>query len=137
MRDYSFVLNNINSTKKIYIAYSGGLDSSVLLDIFYKLSIKNSLLVEAIHVNHNINKESIVWEDHCKAVCNSINIPIKTISTKIVAEGGGIESAARNKRYEIFTNILEDSEQILTAHHQDDTAETILLRIFRGTGIDG
>lgn len=137
MKDYSFVLNNINPTEKIYIAYSGGLDSSVLLDIFYKLSIKNSLLVEAIHVNHNINKESIVWEDHCKAVCNSINIPIRTISTKIVAEGGGIESAARNKRYEIFTNILEDSEQILTAHHQDDTAETILLRLFRGTGIDG
>jgi tRNA(Ile)-lysidine synthase len=137
MRDYSFVLNNINPTEKIYIAYSGGLDSSVLLDIFYKLSIKNSLLVEAIHVNHNINKESTNWENHCKAVCNSINIPIKIISTQIVAEGGGIESAARNKRYEIFTNILQDSEQILTAHHQDDTAETILLRLFRGTGIDG
>ena len=137
MRDYSFVLNNINPTEKIYIAYSGGLDSSVLLDIFYKLSIKNSLLVEAIHVNHNINKESTNWENHCKAVCNSINIPIKIISTQIVAEGGGIESAARNKRYEIFTNILQNSEQILTAHHQDDTAETILLRLFRGTGIDG
>ena len=137
MRDYSFVLNNINPTEKIYIAYSGGLDSSVLLDIFYKLSIKNSLLIEAIHVNHNINKESEIWEDHCKAVCNSINIPLKIISTQILAKGGGIESAARNKRYEIFTNILEDSEQILTAHHQDDTAETILLRLFRGTGIDG
>ena len=137
MRDYSFVLNNINPTEKIYIAYSGGLDSSVLLDIFYKLSIKNSLLIEAIHVNHNINKESEIWEDHCKAACNSINIPLKIISTQILAKGGGIESAARNKRYEIFTNILEDSEQILTAHHQDDTAETILLRLFRGTGIDG
>lgn len=137
MRDYSFVLNKINPTEKIYIAYSGGLDSSVLLDIFYKLSIKNSLLIEAIHVNHNINKESEIWEDHCKAVCNSINIPLKIISTQILAKGGGIESAARNKRYEIFTNILEDSEQILTAHHQDDTAETILLRLFRGTGIDG
>jgi tRNA(Ile)-lysidine synthase len=137
MRDYSFVLKNINPTEKIYIAYSGGLDSSVLLDIFYKLSKKNSLLVEAIHVNHNINKESEIWEDHCKAVCNSINIPIKIISTQIVAGGGGIESAARNKRYEIFKNILEDSEQILTAHHQDDTAETLLLRLFRGTGIDG
>lgn len=137
MRDYSFVLNKINPTEKIYIAYSGGLDSSVLLDIFYKLSIKNSLLIEAIHVNHNINKESKIWEDHCKAVCNSINIPLKIISTKILTKGGGIESAARNKRYEIFTNILEDSEQILTAHHQDDTAETILLRLFRGTGIDG
>jgi tRNA(Ile)-lysidine synthase len=137
MRDYSFVLKNINPTEKIYIAYSGGLDSSVLLDIFYKLSKKNSLLVEAIHVNHNINKESEIWEDHCKAVCNSINIPIKIISTRIVAGGGGIESAARNKRYEIFKNTLEDSEQILTAHHQDDTAETLLLRLFRGTGIDG
>ena len=67
MRDYSFVLNKINPTEKIYIAYSGGLDSSVLLDIFYKLSIKNSLLIEAIHVNHNINKESKIWEDHCMA----------------------------------------------------------------------
>ena len=137
MRDYSFVLNNINTTKKIYIAYSGGLDSSVLLDIIYKLSIKNSLSVEAIHINHNINKESEIWEDHCKAVCNSINVPLKIISTQIFAKGGGIESAARNKRYEIFANILENSEQILTAHHQDDAAETILLRLFRGTGIDG
>ena len=56
---------------------------------------------------------------------------------QIISDGGGIESASRKVRYKIFENLLESGDQILLAHHSDDVAETIFMRLLRGTGIDG
>jgi tRNA(Ile)-lysidine synthase len=137
MQDISSLLNKINLKKKVFIAYSGGVDSTVLLHAFHELSKDNEISLEAIHVNHNLNEQSKSWEDHCKNFCNKKAIKLHIASVEITSKGSGLESAARNERYKIFQNIISNEGQVLTAHHQDDVAETILLRLFRGTGIDG
>lgn len=137
MKDAQPLLDKINLNKKVFIAYSGGIDSSVLLHTFYELSKNNEIDLEAIHINHNLNDQSKLWENHCRNFCKKTGIKLHVSSTEIIKSGGGLESAARGERYKIFENIIDNEEQILTAHHQDDVAETILLRLFRGTGIDG
>jgi tRNA(Ile)-lysidine synthase len=137
MQDISLLLSKVNLNKKVFIAYSGGVDSTVLLQAFYELSKVNKINLEAIHVNHNLNTQSKLWEAHCKNFCNKRAIKLHTASVKITKKGSGMESAARNERYQIFQNIISNEGQVLTAHHQDDVAETILFRLFRGTGIDG
>jgi len=92
---------------------------------------------QAIHINHNLSNQSGKWAEHCKNICMNLDIDLLTESIEIRSEGGGIESAARQLRYKIFRNILKKGEQIALAHHSDDVAETILLRMLRGTGIDG
>lgn len=78
-----------------------------------------------------------MWENHCKQVCAKLKINLITESIKVVSEGGGIESASRRARYKIFENVLEDNDQMLLAHHSDDVAETIFMRMLRGTGVEG
>jgi len=131
------IIKNVNLENKIYVAYSGGPDSTALLHLLAKMNIDHQLEVRAIHVNHNLSKESKAWEDHCKKTCSILNIDLITESVQIVSDGGGIESASRKARYEIFKNLLEVNDQILLAHHSDDVAETVFMRLLRGTGVDG
>ncbi len=127
----------IDLQNKIFIAYSGGPDSTALIHIFADLMNSNKLDVEAIHVNHNLSKESKKWEKHCNQVCSALGINLITKSVKVNSNGGGLESDARNKRYKVFENILSKDSQLLMGHHLDDVSETIVLRLLRGTGADG
>lgn len=131
------LIKHIDLNKKIYIAYSGGADSTALLYLFSNLRQSHSIDLEAIHVNHNLSPDNNIWESHCKNVCNKLNIVLHTEFVHVRVDGDGLESAARKVRYEAFSNILNTGEQILFGHHANDVAETILLRMFRGTGLDG
>ena len=73
------------------------------------------------------------WKLYCKE--REINLQCETV--KVESNRSGLESAARNRRYKIFKEILKPGDQLLLAHHADDVAETILFRLFRGTGLDG
>ena len=123
--------------KKIFIGYSGGPDSSALLYFLSKICSEYNLDLSAIHINHNISKNSNDWEVHCKETCKDLNINFINESTNIIPSGGGTEASARNERYRIFEKYLDHNDQLLTAHHSDDVTETIFLRLLRGTGIDG
>ena len=129
--------NHLILSNKIYIAFSGGSDSTALLLLISDLRDKYELDLEAIHINHNISDDSEKWEEHCRLVCKSLNIPITVRSVEVITSGDGLESAARKIRYREFENILGENDQLLMAHHADDVAETFLLRLFRGTGSDG
>ncbi len=139
MFDSKAFFDLVDPNKNIIVAFSGGGDSSALLHFCYDLNQKGLLQgnLSAIHINHSLNKESDHWEDHCKIFCEERNIPLQSHGINIDVKKSGLESAARNARYKIFKDALQSNDQLLMAHHADDVAETILFRLFRGTGLDG
>ena len=126
-----------HNIKKICVSLSGGVDSIVLLHALNKILDKD-FSIRAIHINHNLYEGSQSWADFCQKICDQIQIQINIYSVKINnSEGFGIEAAARNARYHKLQKSIQEGEWLMTAHHQDDQLETILLRMARGTGIEG
>tara|TARA_B100000780_G_scaffold243002_1_gene186059 strand:- start:16 stop:1011 length:996 start_codon:yes stop_codon:yes gene_type:complete len=136
--DLNTISNYIDKNKAVYVAFSGGIDSVALL---YACSLlkKDGRLNElrAIHVNHNLSINAKLWEEHCINICKKLDIELIIHNIFIETHKDGLESAARKGRYDVFNKIVKHNEQLLLGHHADDVAETLLFRLFRGTGIDG
>ena len=124
------------STNKFLIAYSGGLDSSVLLHCFFTLSESLSIQIRSIHINHGLSDDADIHEEHCKK--NSEKYGVKHISEKIIINSkSNIEEQCRIERYKKIADHCKDVEIIITAHHQEDQIETFFLRLIRGSGVRG
>ena len=124
----------LKNFKKLGIAFSGGLDSSVLL----KLITENNESIDqltVLHINHNINKQSDSWELFCKERASELGIDF--ISWKLESSDKISEELLRDKRHEAFKEWADEKDLILTGHHLDDQIETVIFRIFRGTGLRG
>jgi tRNA(Ile)-lysidine synthase len=121
----------------IHAGFSGGLDSHVLLHLLS--SIKDQIPpVRAIHIHHGLLAEADTWVSHCSEVCAALNIPLDVFHVDAQPKKGeGPEAGARQARYEAIANHMGQGESLLTAHHQDDQAETLLLQLFRGAGTAG
>ncbi len=120
------------------VAYSGGLDSTVLLRALALLRGELPQKVSALHINHRLSANSDVWQAHCEATCDSLDIPLITEEVQVATNAGeGIEAAARLARYSVFERYLREGDCLLQAHHLDDQAETLLLRVLRGSGPRG
>ena len=134
----TIISNEINSldSRKFLLAFSGGVDSIVLLDLLTNL-VKESDQLRVIHINHNLNEYSDDWAQFSSEVCVKYDLPLINASVKPKRQGKGLEADARALRYQSFREIIQDNEYLLTGHHQDDQMETLLYRIFRGTGIGG
>ena len=123
--------------KTICVSLSGGVDSIVLLHALNTVLDKD-FSIRAIHINHNLYEGSQSWADFCQKTCDQIQIQIDIHSVKVnTTEGFGIEAAARKARYHKLQESIQEGEWLMTAHHQDDQLETILLRMARGTGVEG
>ena len=133
----SLIREHTNLNKGILIGYSGGPDSTALVHLLSSLKAYQELDVKAIHINHNLSKHSAMWENHCIETCSKLNINLIIESIKIKVDGGGLESASRKARYRVFEKILNAGDQLLLGHHGDDVAETLFMRLLRGTGPDG
>ncbi len=118
-----------------WVALSGGLDSCVLLHSLATLNLPVKL--HALHINHQISPNANSWQQHCADLCAQLNIPFTAVSVDVKNTGRGIEDAAREARYAVFTLHLTQNDYLLTAHHADDQTETMLLRLMRGTGPRG
>ena len=124
----------------LLVAYSGGLDSTVLLHLL--VEAKKTFLFElhAMHVHHGLSKNADLWADFCQSQCASLKVPIQIVHVTIdLKAGNGIEAAARALRYNaLFEARFGDIKPlIVTAHHQDDQAETFILQLLRGAGVKG
>lgn len=118
-----------------WIALSGGLDSCVLLHSLVALNLPVTL--HALHINHQISPNANTWQAHCADMCARLNIAFTAVKVDVKNSGRGIEDAAREARYAVFEQHIKSGDYLLTAHHADDQAETLLLRLMRGTGPRG
>ncbi|MFS2200468.1 tRNA lysidine(34) synthetase TilS, partial [Pseudomonas sp. Pseusp3] len=120
-----------------HIAYSGGLDSTVLLHLLAHLAKTESLpALSAIHVHHGLQAVADAWPEHCRSVCAALGVPLQIVRVQ-VQPGASLERAARDARYHAFSEVIRPGEVLLTAQHRDDQAETLLFRLLRGAGVRG
>jgi len=129
---------NVNTAagrqRQIWVAYSGGVDSHVLLDLARR-SFPN---VRAVHINHGLSALDDQWQQHCEMVCANLEIPLQSIRVTAVAKPGqSHENVARIARRNAWCTMLQANDLLLIAHHAADQAETILYRLLRGAGPKG
>jgi len=117
-----------------YVAFSGGVDSTVLLYLMMQLRSEYGFELTALHVNHNINSRSDEWGEHCQRVCHRFDIELETTSLNLTSNS---EEAARDARYDWFRSIIKPNSVILTGHHRQDRVETLLFNLMRGAGSTG
>ncbi|KRG69050.1 tRNA lysidine(34) synthetase TilS [Pseudoxanthomonas dokdonensis] len=121
----------------IWLGFSGGLDSSVLLHLL-AADPRYRARLRAIHVHHGLNPAADDWARHCQDACAALGIPLVTCTVSVRRDAGqGLEAAARQARYDAFSASMRAGDVLVTAHHLDDQAETFLLRALRASGPDG
>lgn len=134
----SQTISQITNQTKFLIGYSGGMDSHVLLHSLYKLQQQNSQLkIRAIHIHHGLSPNANSWTKHCANICQKLNIELIIKKIKVTKNKHSLEALARELRYQEIAKTLKKNECLLTAHHADDQAETVLLQLFRGAGPKG
>jgi len=132
------ILSEYPDAETCWIAYSGGLDSHVLLHVLASIQNKIKLKLIAVHINHGISNDADLWVKHCQRICEDLVIEFQTFSVDLSHKSDkGTEAFAREKRYEVLGNLISSHDLLLTAHHMDDQVETILLQLMRGSGPDG
>ena len=122
--------------RSVCVAYSGGLDSTVLLDLLARLRGEGAFTLTALHVHHGLSRNADRWAQACATFAAALGVPI-TIERVSVDRGhpAGLEAAARMARHAAFARAGAD--YLALAHHRDDQAETVLLQALRGTGVKG
>ena len=131
-------LKNLPASEKYWIAYSGGMDSSVLLHLFYSISDKLNKPVEVIYVDHGLNPKSQKWGKFCINQSQEYGFSFKElVIDEEYKKGESIEAWAREKRYELVNEAISDKDIVFTGHHQDDQVETFFLQALRGSGPRG
>ena len=94
--------------------------------------------MRALHVDHGLRAASKQWAAHCRALARELHVPLKVLTTKVERpRGTSLEAAARDARYRLLAEALQPGEILLTAHHNDDQLETVLLQLLRGSGLPG
>lgn len=123
--------------KVLWIAYSGGCDSHVLLHSLVSLRSQLQTEIKAIHINHGLSPLANEWEEHCRKICEELNVPYVAITVDASAKNKSPEEAARHARYAEWKKMLNKNEVLFLAHHKDDQAETVLIQLLRGSGVKG
>ncbi|MBP6299186.1 MAG: tRNA lysidine(34) synthetase TilS [Arenimonas sp.] len=126
-------LQSLPPSKNIWVGFSGGLDSTVLLHVLKNQATDNQHL-RAIHVHHGLQSQADDWANHCQSLCQQWQIPLSIVHVEIHNKDRNTEHKAREARFKAFREILAAGDTLALAHHQDDVAETLLLRLLRGSG---
>lgn len=121
----------------LLVGFSGGLDSTVLLHWLAAQPAIRQTGLTAVHVHHGLQARADDWAGHCQRICRQWDIALHTCHVQVQRDGRGMEAAARDARRQAFAGLLQPGQWLALAHHQDDQAETFLLRALRGSGTDG
>ncbi len=130
----------LSEALSVAVAYSGGLDSTVLLHLAKRFLMQKNISLFAFHVHHGLSNQADAWLDHCERVCATLSIPFESRRVQVDRHArNGMEADARLKRYAALGEMCRKNQVtlLLTAHHQDDQIETVLFHLMRGTGIAG
>lgn len=134
------ILNTLQpwlASRSLCVAFSGGMDSTVLLYALVRLAEHQQLPpLRAIYIHHGLQEAAQSWPAHCQQLCDALAVPLSIVEVA-VAPAASVEQAAREARYAAFAEYVQTGEVLLMAQHQDDQAETLLFRLMRGTGVAG
>ncbi len=132
------MLRNLPQPQRYWLAYSGGLDSSVLLQALAQVRPLLPAPLSVVHVDHGLHEASAHWAEYCKSQCADLALPLLTQRLQgIEKKGESLEARAREARYAVLEKVVGVNEMLLTAHHADDQVETFLLQWLRGSGAAG
>lgn len=118
------------------VAYSGGVDSRVLLHVAAKLKPEHVKKIKVVHVNHGLSDFDLDWEESAKEVCSRYEVDL-SIERVTLAKGASEEKMARDARYSAISKYVEQGSFVFMGHHLNDNIETFMFRLFRGTGLNG
>ena len=122
----------------VVVAFSGGLDSTVLLHALAAIPAMRERGLRAVHVHHGLSDRADAWTAHCERVCAALKVPLHVARVVVDKRSKrGLEAAAREARHAALADALEPGGLLALAHHRDDQAETFLLRALRASGPDG
>ena len=117
------------------VAFSGGCDSTALLAALAGLP-RPPRALRALHIDHRLQPHSRRWSWHCRRIARRLRVPLSVRTANIArVRGESLEATARTARYRLLGAALAEGEVLLTAHHQDDQLETVLLQLLRGSGV--
>lgn len=123
----------------LLVAFSGGLDSTVLLHqlVMLRDTQAANFYIRAMHIHHGLSPFADEWAEHCRKICEQWNVSLDVQRVQLVDDGLGIEAHARAARYQALAETIRSEEVLLTAQHLDDQCETFLLALKRGSGPAG
>ncbi|WP_051747971.1 tRNA lysidine(34) synthetase TilS [Nevskia soli] len=120
----------------VHVAYSGGLDSTVLLHFLAHYNPRFRL--RAVHIHHGLQALADEWAEKCARFSATLGVSFELLKVQIDGlDPAGPEAAARDARYEALRGLMQPGDCLATAHHRSDQAETVLLRLLRGSGVQG
>jgi tRNA(Ile)-lysidine synthase len=128
------------SASHIVVAYSGGVDSHVLLHALHNIRQIEQLnfQISAIHIHHGLSQHADQWQTHCRQVCSQLNIAFQTTNVSVaVLPRQSLEAQAREVRYNNIIDLAPANSQVVLGQHQDDQLETFVLQLKRGAGPKG
>lgn len=134
---YRELMSAVPVSSAYWVAYSGGLDSTLLLYLASVLLAERKVPIRAIHINHQLSPNAQTWQHQCQQVASTLGIDLVVEQVNVVTQGQGLESAAREARYQAFAKHVPLGAVLLQGHHLNDVAETILFRMMRGAGVAG
>lgn len=128
-------------TVKVAVALSGGADSAMLA-VHAALAARRvaGISLHCFHIHHGLQSVADDWRDHVHRLAMGLGVPCHSLRVRVEEQSGkGLEAAAREARYAGFRHLAEASgvSHILLAHHLNDQAETVMLRLLRGAGPEG
>ena len=126
------------SPNRIVVAFSGGLDSTVLLHALATSAGSPGATIVAVHVDHGLNENSGEWSERCATFARELDVEFVGLNVTVDLDSGlGPEAAARAQRYDALRPLVASGDWLISAHHRDDQAETLLLNLMRGSGPAG